>query len=98
MLLLMLVTAVRHLLELAATAEFPDQETVLSKQNMPHRNCSSKQYAMLMLTGNFHQGLFLLTHSLDVGADLKNKHIQFKEMLNFTSTSTHIYNPQNSTF
>jgi hypothetical protein len=77
----MLVTVVRHLLEPAAAAESPDHETVSSKQNMPHHNCSSKQYAMLMLTSNFHQGLFLLKHSPDAGADLKNKHKQFIEML-----------------
>jgi hypothetical protein len=77
MILLMLVTAVRHLLESVAAAESPDHETVSSKQNMPHHNCSSMQYAMSMLTSNFHQGSFLLIRSLDVGADLKDKYIKF---------------------
>lgn len=94
----MLVTVVRHLLEPAAAAESPDHETVSSKQNMPHHNCSSKQYVMLMLTSNLHQGLFLLKHSLNAGADLKNKHIQFIEMLNYMSTPSHTYNPENCNF
>jgi hypothetical protein len=98
MILLMLVTAVRHLLESAAAAESPDHETVSSKQNMPHHNCSSKQYAMSVLTSNFHQGSFPLTHSLDVGADLKNKYVKFTEMLDSISTQAHTYKPENCTF
>jgi hypothetical protein len=76
MILLMLETVVSVGDCFAAAAESPDHEIVSSKQNMPHHNYSSKQYVMLMLTSNFHQGLFLLAHSPDAGADLKNKHIK----------------------
>jgi len=74
-----LAPVVRHLLET------PNHGKVLSKQNMPHHNYSSKQYVRLRLTNNCHQGLYLSTHSPGVDAVLKNKYVIY------TNTVIHDY-------